>query len=81
MQVTEEEILAMTEEDVKELMEDVRLECLRLAATLGFFFLSTGGTWLVLTKHIDGFPHFPSFVGNMFANNIDFLCGRGTVGI
>jgi splicing factor U2AF subunit len=42
--VTEEEILAMTEEDVKELMEDVRLECLRLAATLGFFFLSTGGT-------------------------------------
>ncbi len=44
MQVTEEEILAMTEEDVKELMEDVRLECLRLAAILGFFFLSTGGT-------------------------------------
>jgi hypothetical protein len=44
MQVTEEEILAMTEEDVKELMEDVRLECLRLAATPGFFFLSTGGT-------------------------------------
>ncbi|CAM6063764.1 unnamed protein product [Sphagnum tenellum] len=27
--VTEEEILTMTEEDVKELMEDVRLECLR----------------------------------------------------